>query len=110
MFDEAMVKDCYRREQSVVPHQALALTNSRLVLDAAPKIAQQLSDGTTDDDTAFIRRAFAVLLGMTDIESEITASQQALDEWRKLPDSSPENVRTNFVWALINHNDFVTVR
>ena len=110
MFDEAMVKDCYRREQSVVPQQALALTNSRLVLDAAPKIAQQLSDGTTDDDTAFIRRAFAVLLGMTDIESEITASQQALDEWRKLPDSSPENVRTNFVWALINHNDFVTVR
>ena len=110
MFDEAMVKDCYRREQSVMPQQALALTNSRLVLDAAPKIAQQLSDGTTDDDTAFIRRAFAVLLGMTDIESEITASQQALDEWRKLPDSSPENVRTNFVWALINHNDFVTVR
>ncbi|MDA1214598.1 MAG: DUF1549 domain-containing protein, partial [Planctomycetota bacterium] len=32
-FDDALVKDCYRRETSIVPQQALALTNSRLVLD-----------------------------------------------------------------------------
>ncbi|NCF84969.1 MAG: DUF1549 domain-containing protein, partial [Verrucomicrobiaceae bacterium] len=30
IFDEARVTDCYRREQSVVPQQALALTNSKL--------------------------------------------------------------------------------
>ena len=39
-FDDALVKDCYRREQSIVPQQALALTNSRLVLDASEQIAR----------------------------------------------------------------------
>ena len=34
-FDEAAVKECYRRDQSIVPQQALALTNSKLVLNAA---------------------------------------------------------------------------
>jgi len=34
-FDEARVNECYRREQSIVPQQALALTNSKLVLDAS---------------------------------------------------------------------------
>ncbi|NNE00394.1 MAG: DUF1553 domain-containing protein, partial [Pirellulaceae bacterium] len=31
-FDEARVTDCYRREQTIVPQQALALSNSDLVL------------------------------------------------------------------------------
>jgi cell surface protein SprA len=30
MVDEAPVKECYRREQSVVPQQAMAMSNSRL--------------------------------------------------------------------------------
>ncbi|HEY1067409.1 MAG TPA: DUF1553 domain-containing protein, partial [Pirellulales bacterium] len=42
-FDEALVTECYRREQSIVPQQALALTNSRLVLDAARPIAERLT-------------------------------------------------------------------
>ena len=33
-FDEALVKECYRRDQIIVPQQALALSNSRLVLDS----------------------------------------------------------------------------
>jgi hypothetical protein len=42
-FDETLVKDCYRREQSIVPQQALALTNSKLILDASARIAERLS-------------------------------------------------------------------
>ena len=42
-FDEAPVKECYRRDQSIVPQQALALTNSQLVLDAARPIAERLT-------------------------------------------------------------------
>ena len=42
-FDDASVKECYRRDQSIVPQQALALTNSRLVHDAARPIAKRLS-------------------------------------------------------------------
>ena len=50
-FDEARVSDCYRREQSVVPQQALALSNSRLVLDAAVRIAERLSGSGGDKET-----------------------------------------------------------
>jgi hypothetical protein len=114
-FDEALVKECYRRDQSIVPQQALALTNSQLVLDHANEIANQLSDGIADD-ADFIRKAFAVLLGINADDAELTASQQALDAWRQLPKPSKEtedttdNPRAHLVWALLNHNDFVTLR
>ena len=42
-FDEALVTECYRRDQSIVPQQALAMTNSRLVLDASKPIAERIS-------------------------------------------------------------------
>ena len=37
-------------------------------------------------------------------------AQKALEAWRNLPGGSTDNARANFVWALINHNDFVTLR
>ncbi len=109
VFDEAMVKECYRREQSIVPQQALALTNSKLVLDASPKVAARLSRGT-EDDSGFIRKAFLVLLGITASDAEISACQRALQTWRKLPNGTTDKARAHLVWALINHNDFVTLR
>lgn len=102
-FDEAMVKECYRREQSVVPQQALALANSALALEASAKIAARLA---SEQDTAFIATAFAVMLGIEPNEAELTASQQALDGWA----TTKQRARANLIWALINHNDFVTVR
>ena len=42
-FDGALVTECYRRNQSVVPQQALAMTNSRLVLDSSKPIAERIS-------------------------------------------------------------------
>jgi hypothetical protein len=109
MFDDALVKDCYRREQSIVPQQALALTNSRLVLDASEQIARRLSEPATDD-RAFVQTAFRVVLGITANDAEIAASEKALEAWRNLPGGSPDTARANFVWTLINHNDFVTLR
>lgn len=120
MFDEALVKECYRREQSIVPQQALALTNSQLVLDAAPRIADRLTKvlaergQATDDENAFVRLAFNLLLGAEPNQGEIAASVQAIDAWKKLPEA-PLNVaassfaRTNLIWVLLNHNDFVTL-
>ncbi len=121
MFDEALVKECYRREQSIVPQQALALTNSHLVLDAAPRIADRLTERLTadgqaaDDDSAFLRLAFEVLLGAEPSGAEIAASLQALSTWKALPDAGQGDAavrfaRSNLVWVLLNHNDFVTVR
>lgn len=108
-FDEAMVKDCYRREQSIVPQQALALSNSQLALDASQKIAQRLSEGISNDDD-FVRIAFRVVTGINPNESEIAASVSALESWKKLSGTSSETARSNLIWALINHNDFVTLR
>ena len=30
--------------------------------------------------------------------------------WRDLPDTTSEQARAHLVWALLNHNDFVTLR
>ncbi len=108
-FDEALVTECYRREQSIVPQQALALTNSKLVHDTSPKIAKRLSEGA-EEDTQFIRKSFAILLGIEASDQEIAACSKALEAWRAREDGSKENARTNLVWSLINHNDFVTLR
>lgn len=109
MFDEALVKDCYRREQSIVPQQALALTNSQLVLDSSSKIAARIS-ASAADERAFIRAAFAVVLGIDANEEELAASSAALESWRSQADGSAESARGHLIWALINHNDFVTLR
>ena len=106
-FDEALVKECYRREQSVMPQQALALTNSRLVLDAAQSIADRLphdagaDNSTPIDDRVFVQRAFKALLGMPPLEAEANACLTALARGAG---------RAQLVWALLNHNDFVTIR
>jgi hypothetical protein len=108
-FDEAPVIECYRREQSILPQQALALTNSKLVLDAAQKIAPRLAEGI-QDDVAYIRKTFAVMLGISANEAEIEASHQSLEGWRQMSHTSKIEARVHFIWALMNHNDFVTIR
>lgn len=118
-FDEATVKECYRRDQSIIPQQALALSNSRLVHDAAGEIAARLSQptapsGPQPDDDEFIRRAFETVLGTTADGDEAAASAKALEAWRKMPGAAEadavDRARRNLVWALLNHNDFVTIR
>ena len=109
MFDEALVKDCYRREQSVVPQQALALTNSKLVLDASERIATRMSEDNAEE-APFIRTAFRVIVGINPSDAEMAASAKAISNWQTLAGESSENARAKFVWALINHNDFVTLR
>ena len=110
-FDEAGVKECYRREQSIVPQQALALANSRLVHDAASLIATRLTtEVPPNDDKAFVRQAFRTVLGTAPGDAESAACLKTLDAWRKLPQATPATARAQLVWALFNHNDFVTLR
>jgi hypothetical protein len=118
-FDEAAVKECYRRDQSIVPQQALALIGSRLVHDAAMQIAKRLSQPSVvgmpvPDDQGFVRRAFYVLLGIHANDDEARASMHALAAWRALPndtgDATVDHARVHLIWALLNHNDFITVR
>jgi hypothetical protein len=120
MFDEATVNECYRRQESIVPQQALALTNSRLVLDAIAPIADRIGEASADDpatggdpvadEDAFIRLSFATLVGFAPTDDEIAASREALATWRGQADTSPSQARAYLVWTLLNHNDFVTIR
>ncbi|MBI3868439.1 MAG: DUF1553 domain-containing protein [Verrucomicrobia bacterium] len=120
LFDNASVKECYRRNESIVPQQALALTNSRLVQDSSIAIAKRLAaegrvGASRTSDAAFLRQAFSVLLGMNPSPAELAASDNALQAWRaseKDPagQDAPTAARARLVWALINHNDFLTLR
>ncbi|MCH2200773.1 MAG: DUF1553 domain-containing protein [Fuerstiella sp.] len=109
-FDEASVNECYRRETSIVPQQALALSNSRLVRDSSVHIARRLHNGSPLTDPVFIDRAFRLLLGTIPSEEESARCQTAMNRWRQLPDTSDEDVFRLAVWVLMNHNDFVTIR
>jgi Protein of unknown function (DUF1553)/Protein of unknown function (DUF1549)/Planctomycete cytochrome C len=108
-FDEALVRDCYRREQSIVPQQALALSNSALAWNAAEQIAKRLGQQSADDET-FVRNAFRLITGINPSVDEVAVSIGALESWRSMGNGSAEGARENLVWALINHNDFVTLR
>jgi hypothetical protein len=105
-FDGAGVRECYRREQSIVPQQALALNNSKLALESARSIADRLSQTVINDDE-FIRVAMLTLLAIDPSPEERTACKSAL---RDLSNVEAKDARNHFVWALMNHNDFVTLR
>ena len=115
-FDDALVKECYRRDQSIVPQQALALLNSAQVHQSVPRIAEKLSAGIPPgNDTEFVREAFRVLLGFDPNPSELAASLQALSSrdmsvGSGTPLEKTLRARSHLVWVLVNHGDFVTLR
>ena len=115
-FDGPMVKECYRREQSVVPQQALAMSNSALSVESAKGIAALLTDSLrgrgADTDRAFVEAAFLYVTGMRAGLEEVETSLRGLAEWEKQAGTPKDvvGVRSQFVWVLLNHNDFVTLR
>ena len=115
-IDDANVLDCYRRAESIVPQQALTLSNSKFALNAAGAITSRMLRriGNATDE-AFITEAFAVILADTPTADEKLACQNALAEWRAVLQTQKHadptaKARENLVAALLNHNDFVTVR
>lgn len=113
MFDEALVKECYRRDQSIVPQQALALVNSGLVLKSTEKIAQKITEDlgeNGDVEHEWITQAFQLILGSLPTESELKVTSEALQRWQAIENHSPQKARQLLVWTLLNHNDFVTLR
>jgi mono/diheme cytochrome c family protein len=116
IFDNANVLDCYRRTESIVPQQALALWNSRLAQASAAKINDALhAKHANADDTKFVTAAFTAILGTLPTKDELAVCLEALTELRAelkgvAEPALSKRVRLQLVQALINHNDFVTVR
>jgi hypothetical protein len=125
------VGECYERKESVVPQQALALANSELALDQSRLLARSLAARAGSDPAAFATAAFERVLARPATNAELEASGQFLIEQERLfrenskgaaggtadlsdgtkPAADPVvRARENLVHALMNHNDFVTVR
>ena len=122
MFDDANVLDCYRRAESIVPQQALALENSPLVTEMADKITQRITerrggDGETRNvgDKEFVSDAFVMILSVeptTDEQATLMELLARMTELAKAKNrSNPTTAaRTSVVQTILNHNDFITVR
>jgi Protein of unknown function (DUF1553) len=118
LFDVAVPTDCYQRTSSIRPQQALALSNSELTLTQSRLLAAQLWKEVGDAaeperEPKFIAAAFEQVLSRPPTEPEIAASTRFLAAQRELAKASPDAAaksRESLVHALLNHNDFVTVR
>lgn len=116
LFDAPNPLDCYRRTTSIVPQQALALTNSDLVhqMSAAIVSAWDERAGETQADQ-FVAAMFEQVLTRTPTEVEQRLCRDALEKQQQLspnPGSAEAVVRAreSLVRILLNHNDFVTIR
>jgi mono/diheme cytochrome c family protein len=133
LFNAPDPTDCYKREESVVPQQALALANSKLSHSQARLLTRTLSTQVAGkgDDSAFIRSAFETVLGRLPSATELAESAKFLAEQTSLfrnpekltplrlegapnevpPAKEPDlRAKENLVHVLFNHNDFVTIR
>ena len=116
MFDDASVLDCYRRTESIVPQQALALENSALASAMAEKIAARITATRPDlNDSDWVREAFVIVLANEPTPEELAISVEALTQFQQLATAAnqtlpSDSARVQFILALLNHNDFVTVR
>jgi hypothetical protein len=89
VFDAAAVEECYRRRESIVPQQALALENSDFVWNRARRIARRLEQegeapSALRNDAAFITAAFENLLSRPPKPAELEACEQFLARQEKL--------------------------
>jgi hypothetical protein len=131
IFDVALPTECYRRTHTVVPQQALALSNSPLALEAAKALTAKLAAeaGAVSDPAAierFIAAAFCtVLCRDPSAEERVTCIQFLNDQAKLLADAkalralgaAPPAItdphlraRENLVHVLLNHHEFVTIR
>ena len=116
IFNDADHLQCYRRSESVVPQQALALSNSKLALEMAVEISRKIQSTIKSKDMdAFTEQAFFTLLGRMPEKQEtkecLKFRQQLSDLLSKQKGtSSSERIQTRLVHALMNHNDFISIR
>ncbi|MFN0051337.1 MAG: PSD1 and planctomycete cytochrome C domain-containing protein [Planctomycetales bacterium] len=135
LFDPPDPCDCYRRTTSIVPQQALALTNSPLLLDHSRRLARTLwsqvlsSAPQADHPREFVDRAFQQILTRRPSSEESAACLEFLATQQQLfeaadpqhlaaqadgqtpPSVDPgQRARESLIRSLFNHNDFVTLR
>jgi hypothetical protein len=128
-FDSASVTECYRRVETVVPQQALAMANSPLAIAAARQLASSIQ---APDQAAYIDALFRLVLGRPPAAEESAAAARFLeDQARRLSDPSKltafdaapkkptadspaadprRRARENLAHVMLNHNEFLMIR
>ncbi|MBM3795327.1 MAG: DUF1553 domain-containing protein [Acidobacteria bacterium] len=128
-FDQADPAGCYRRFESIVPQQALALSNSELSFTQSRLLARKIASAAADA-RGFVAEAFTRILGRAPSAEEQTESMQFLHRQAELLQGAAKltlfqsgqasevaaaadpalRVRENLVHVLINRSEFVTIR
>ena len=116
-FDDADHLACYRRTESIVPQQALALANSKLTFEMAPQIADKISTTGKGEQSheAFIEAAFDLLLARKPSNDELNECVEFCERLQAMHDKldatqMQRHLRSRLIHVLLNHNEFVTVR
>ncbi|MBI1904196.1 MAG: DUF1553 domain-containing protein [Planctomycetia bacterium] len=133
LFDAANVNECYRRNESLIPQQALVVANSAIARESARVLAGKLSGKSASEvsDAAFVRAAFEQVLSRPPRDAEQSECEKFLTEQPQrlsaAADTKPatfggqgykvapsadarQRARESLVHVLLNHNDFVTIR
>ncbi len=111
IFDGPSVTECYMRENSVKPHQALALANSPLTVEGSSKLAKRLHDETGGLPESFIEEAYLTILNRRPIPEEAALCRKYLGNGQ--PDSTTPATLPRcekLINVLFNHNDFIAIR
>jgi hypothetical protein len=104
--------ECYRRTRTIVPQQALALSNSKLSTEhsrtLAPRLMEKIAPAADGDDSAFITAAYKQVLTRFPTNDELAACREFLAKQSSA--TSLDRARASLVHVLFNHHDFVTIR
>ena len=115
LFDAPDPNECYRRSRSIIPQQALGLTNSKLVHDQSAHLARRLRaalpEGERGQARAFVVAAFEQVLGRPPGGSELKECVDFMQAEGAPPTAGTGERRGEALMrVLLNHNDFLTVR
>ena len=93
----------------IVPQLALSLSNSKLAFEMSGLVAARIKK------EEFVSEAFKLLLGRTPDSVERNECLKTIEEFKALAFKSKKGnpdlrARRGLVHALLNHNDFVSIR
>ena len=116
-FDPPDPCDCYRRAESLVPQQALALTNSNFAVERSRSLARLLlAEMRGDDPDGTLTAAFERVLTRRPSAGELRACREFLKTQTALvgktmsPAIARQRAWESLARVLFNHHEFITVR
>jgi mono/diheme cytochrome c family protein len=110
LFDAPESTDCYRRTRSIIPQQALALTNNEFVHEVSRELATRVERSlpTGRDDESFIHAAYLEILTRPPSREELDVCMKYLTSDQSDRDQTRQ--RGGLIRVLLNHHDFISIR